>query len=618
MNKYDQLAKWYKWVTWFGIFLNSLFIFPLLFAPVWTLSLLGLSVDPSIFGRIPGMLLLWISVFYIPASLNGANLKKYRVYAWLAMFPSRIGGASFFFGAVFLFGYAKGFLPIAIVDLSILLMQLTIMMKIRKVEHPPSSVSPAPRKSTTWMVVLAVILILVVVVGVTAWYKLFREVDQHFESNEEFFKYGSIGAENAEGLPYWIWIVLPRMFPEYLPGPGGYNAVGLYNEPGHDIPVGFSKKTIGYERIGVNCALCHSATIRMSPGEAPVLYVAGASGTMDVLAYQRFLFKCASDPRFTGKNVLKQIAQIYKLSFLDRLLYQYALVPGTKKALLKTKELFAWTNSRPDWGRGRIDPFNPVKVKVLKVDIGDTIGNSDMMPIWNLKPRQGMALHWDGLNTHLIEVVRSSSIGDGATPKVIPLQQLQVLQDWLMDLKPPKYPSDRFPINSQLASAGEAVFTRECASCHAFGGARTGQVMPAAEVGTDPHRVAIWTKEAADAYNQYASKYPWKFDNFRSTGGYVCVPLDAIWTRGPYLHNGSVPTLRDLLEPVENRPKLFYRGYNVFEPKGVGFVSQGEDAERIGFRYDISVAGNSNQGHLWGTQLPAKDKDALVEYMKTL
>lgn len=94
-----------------------------MFAPRFAFNLLHLNVDPLIYARIPGMLLLWISVFYIPAIYD---LKKYRVYAWLAMFPSRIGGATFFSGAVFLFGCPAGFLPIATVDLLILLLQLTI------------------------------------------------------------------------------------------------------------------------------------------------------------------------------------------------------------------------------------------------------------------------------------------------------------------------------------------------------------------------------------------------------------------------------------------------------------------------------------------------------------
>src|SRR3954453_7150303 len=473
------------------------------------------------------------------------------------------------------------------------------------------------KRRNKWVRVLLTLLLLGAIVGAIGWYKFSREVDQHFDSMEAYFKNGSIGTEQAEGIPYWIWAVLPRMFPEYLPGPGGYNSLGLFNDPGNDIPAGFSKKTIGFERVGVNCAFCHLASVRYSSSELPILYPAGPSNTVDVLGYQRFLFRSASDPRFNAKNILAQVDSIYKLSFLDRLIYKYALIPATKKALLKQKEKYAWTDVRPYWGLGRIDPFNPVKVNVLDVYPGDTTGNSDMQPIWNLGAHKGMSLHWDGLNTDLKEVVLSSAIGDGATKKSIPLAQLQKLQDWLCDLKPPRYPADRFPVDTRLAGQGQQLFARDCAGCHAFGGKRTGQVISASETGPDAHRVAIWTKEAASRYNSYAEGYEWKFNHFRSTDGYQSVPLDGIWIRGPYLHNGSVPTLRDLLEPVENRPKVFYRGYNVLDPKKVGFIATGAEAERVGWRYDTSVVANSNAGHLWGTNLAPSEKDALVEYMKT-
>lgn len=475
------------------------------------------------------------------------------------------------------------------------------------------------RKRKRWLKVSGVLLILAIAIGILVWYKLFREVDQPFDSArspEEFYKYGSIGTEGPQGMPYWIWLALPRMFPEYLPGPGGYNSLGFYNEPGKDLPVGFSVKTIGFARVGINCAFCHSATVRLSAADSPRFIPGGPSTTVDVLGYERFLFRCASDPRFNSKNILAEIGKMYTLSPLDRALYRL-LVPVTRKALLKQKEMFVWTESRPPWGRGRIDPFNPVKVAVLHVPVGDTIGNSDMVPIWNLKAHEGMAYHWDGLNTHIEEVVRSSSIGDGATAKTIPLQDLENLQEYFRKLPPPKYPGE-LPINRALAAAGKAVFDRECGSCHAPGGAHIGQVVPVDQLGTDPHRVAIWTKEAADAYNAYAKNYAWKFSNFRSTNGYVCVLLDGIWARGPYLHNGSVPSLHDLLEPPEKRPRVFYRGFNVFDPKNVGFVSQGPEAEQAGERYDVTVPANSNRGHLWGTNLGATEKEALVEYMKTL
>ncbi|HET7160105.1 MAG TPA: hypothetical protein VFI62_13995, partial [Burkholderiales bacterium] len=100
--------------------------------------------------------------------------------------------------------------------------------------------------------------------------------------------------------------------------------------------------------------------------------------------------------------------------------------------------------------------------------------------------------------------------------------------------------------------------------------------------------------------------------------GYIAAFLDGIWLRAPYLHNGSVPTLRDLLEPVEQRPKVFYRGYDVYDSVKVGFVTQSADAQRVGTRYQVSDKGNGNQGHTYGTTLTPEEKDLLIEYLKTL
>jgi RoxA-like, cytochrome c-like len=486
-----------------------------------------------------------------------------------------------------------------------------------------------------WGRILLVLLAILALGGGLTWWKLFREVPQVLANNsmEEYFKYGSIGTEQQDGIPYWIWLVLPKMFPEYLPGPGGWASLGFGWEQGHELPVGFSKKTIGFERIGVNCALCHSATLRQVAGGVPTIYPGGPANSVDILGYQRFLFRCAADPRFTAGNILGEVSQIYRMSLLDRLLYRFVLIPATRKALLKQAQQFAWTDSRPDWGRGRIDPFNPVKVRVLGVDPGDTIGNSDMEPNWNLAPKlaHGMAFHWDGLNTDLTEVMLSSAIGDGTLPKVLPIERLKGLQGWLMTLPAPRF-EDRFPIDHGLAAAGSPVFKAHCARCHADDGEKTGQVLTlndpewaaaAKDTGglppyTDRHRADMWTPQAAAAYNAYAADYPWRFSKFRSTGGYVNVPLDGLWLRAPYLHNGSVPYLGELLEPPQRRTPVFYRGFDVYDAVRMGFIAEGPDAERVGFRYDTRVAGNSNQGHLWGTDLAPEQKRALLEYLKTL
>jgi hypothetical protein len=103
--------------------------------------------------------------------------------------------------------------------------------------------------------------------------------------------------------------------------------------------------------------------------------------------------------------------------------------------------------------------------------------------------------------------------------------------------------------------------------------------------------------------------------------GYAAPPLDGLWLRAPYLHNGSVPTLRDLLEPSARRPRVFYRGSDRLDRERVGFVSDQErEGKRQLFPYYTGLAGNSNAGHEgaeYGTELSAADKDALVQHLKT-
>ncbi len=467
----------------------------------------------------------------------------------------------------------------------------------------------------TLAAIALIILLLVGSVGYLAWYNLFREVPTEYASAEDNFKYGSIGTENAEGLPYWIWVVLPRLFPEKLPKAGGYTAVGLTWEEGKETPIGISKKIIGFERQGITCAICHTATYRKTDKDKPTIVLAAGANQFDAQAYQRFLFDCANDPRFTADYILPEIEYNHHLSGLDKLLYRYLLIPQTKKAILQQQQSYAWMYSRPNWGPGRIDPFNPVKFRTLALPLDDTIGNSDMMPLWNERQHQGFVYHWDGLETSLTETVQTGALGDGATRKSINLAGLERVEAFIKDVQPPKYP---FAIDSNLAQNGQAIFDNNCATCHAFGGERTGTVIPVAEVGTDRHRLDMWTQEASEAYNAYADGYSYDFKHIQKTDGYLSPSLEGLWLRAPYLHNGSVPYLDDLLEVPDQRTKVFYRGYNVYNPDKVGFVSEGTQAQKTGFKYDTNVEANSNQGHLYGTELAADDKKALIEYLKTL
>jgi RoxA-like, cytochrome c-like len=238
-----------------------------------------------------------------------------------------------------------------------------------------------------------------------------------------------------------------------------------------------------------------------------------------------------------------------RLSWTQRMQYRFLLIRGTRNALKRQRRDYDWMYRNPVWGPGRIDPFNPVKFGMLKLPVDTTIGNSDMVPIWNMKARQCMALHWDGLSTSLREVVLSSALGDGASRKSIQLQNLERIEQWLMTVPPTPYPYD---IDKTLAGEGRSIYDKQCAQCHAAGGERTGSVVPVEEVGTDRHRLDMWTPASPVAYNKFAQGYPWAFTAFRKTNGYVAVPLDGVWLRAPYLHNGAVASPTSCSSPVRN------------------------------------------------------------------
>lgn len=98
---------------------------------------------------------------------------------------------------------------------------------------------------------------------------------------------------------------------------------------------------------------------------------------------------------------------------------------------------------------------------------------------------------------------------------------------------------------------------------------------------------------------------------------YKARPLNGIWASPPYLHNGSVATLYDLLLPPDLRPRTFYTGSVEFDPVNVGYITDAGGANR--FLFDSGKPGNANGGHDYGNaQFNEQQRRALVEYMKTL
>jgi hypothetical protein len=100
---------------------------------------------------------------------------------------------------------------------------------------------------------------------------------------------------------------------------------------------------------------------------------------------------------------------------------------------------------------------------------------------------------------------------------------------------------------------------------------------------------------------------------------YKARPLNGIWATAPYLHNGSVPNLWELLKPesapeaADRRKPIFFVGNREFDPVDVGYRSDSGT-----FEFDTSLPGNSNAGHEFGTNLPSEQRRELLEYLKSL
>ena len=470
--------------------------------------------------------------------------------------------------------------------------------------------------------------LVLVVVGIYLLIRLNRDQPVDYADAGEHFKYGSTGGERTAGIPVALWNILPDLFQKYLPGKG-YESLGFIYETNRAFPIGVSERNYqGVNRVFLNCAVCHTGTVRDTPDSPRRIIVGMPANNLDLQAFERFLFACARDEDFYSSRLVDEMAERKSDDLLNRLIFRYYAVDLARQQLITLAQRFSFMDREPDTGPGRVDTFNPPKVllnfRMDDLPTNEWVGNCDLPSIWNQSKREGMSLHWEGNNNSVDERNRSAAYGTGATPPTLDRASLQRMKDFIWTNTPPPWP---YGIDSAKAARGEKIYADYCARCHGkngsdFTGELVGQVTPIEKIQTDRHRLDSYTEQLCANQGLLYAAYPAeRFSHFRKTFGYANQPLDGIWLRGPYLHNGSVPTLRELLEPAANRRVEFYRGYDVIDRARVGFISDVPDENgRQYFLYDTRLPGNGNAGHEggeYGTNLSAEDKDAVVEFLKT-
>lgn len=387
--------------------------------------------------------------------------------------------------------------------------------------------------------------------------------------------------------------------------PADYDAAfrdryGLHSAPypNDGLPMGLRKASVLLGTgIGADCMLCHGGSIL---GKS---YVGLGNSTLDIQG----LFE----------ELAKADGRAAKLPFT------FTNVRGTNEADGFGVYLLGFRN--PD-----------LSIRDTWKNLGlhdDTC--SDVPAWWLMKKKR--TIYYTGatdsrsvrtLMQFMLHPLNAASAFEKAEPAFRDIQQ------YLTNLEPPKYP---FSIDKVKAAKGEQVFQDHCAKCHGTYGEKwtyPNKVIPLDEIGTDPKRHAGISIDYGTAYSEswFGKEKAGRFADGKSlrwTPGYQAPPLDGIWATAPYLHNGSVPTLYNVLNS-KTRPKMFTRSFKTEEAD--------YDKEKVGWKvteltsplndkfppieqrkvYDTSKPGRSNTGHTYGDDLTEEERGEVIEYLKQL
>lgn len=488
----------------------------------------------------------------------------------------------------------------------------------------------------------------------------------------KFFLHGSM---STEVVPEAVLRAFIKTYPDLFPTQD-LSHLGLVPDPDFGWPIGLSRKEVkhlgGMPALGINCASCHFVQITSSASANPIHVLGGTSHfnveaffgsvlvatfrTADPANMKRFAdaYLTSVDPD-AGESTQALLADEWERQ-KDKIEATIKADPGGSKdvepgalheiapgalqlddeSLEHEKDLAAFSHSilklfhnmraalhvpdqppekaPPSSGPGRNDAFGILSASLLNAP--QPYAPIKFGLIWNVDKRTWV--HWDGNTKSPIARNLLASLGLGA-----PLHGKQGNLDFAMvkrqtdlseKIRPPRYP---FKTDQAAAKRGAAHFNAKCNSCH--GGPESDKrLYPLAEVGTDPNRANMFTEKLAGDFNKFLAELeavgyqPPREFGVRSTGKYWAASMEGVWARAPYLHNGSVRTMQELLTPPAERAKTFHRGSQEYDATQMGYTDAGS------YVLDTSTPGNSNAGHNYGTALSTEEKRDLVEYLKTL
>jgi len=250
-------------------------------------------------------------------------------------------------------------------------------------------------------------------------------------------------------------------------------------------------------------------------------------------------------------------------------------------------------------------------------------------PWWRMKKKHAMFYTTLGRGDHARFMILASMLCADSVEEARAVDAYAPdIRAFIASLEPPEYP---FPIDASLARRGEKAFEENCTRCHGTYGDNSSYpnlVIPLDVVGTDPEYALAATDGRRDRFYEWTSRsFYGELVRTAPARGYIAPPLDGVWATAPYLHNGSIPDVRSLLDS-RLRPR-FWRHLDdprEFDPDTLGWrherLAHAESAEDTqptsGRVYDTTATGYGNGGHTYGDDLTDEERRAIIEYLKTL
>jgi mono/diheme cytochrome c family protein len=452
------------------------------------------------------------------------------------------------------------------------------------------------------------------------------------DAGEAIFLRTGIGDPYRTGLPYPVFLALLRAYPDVFGATpqelaARFGFVPRAADPASDdldvregLPLGMHLTVDPITEVPfvvTSCALCHAEQLRWPGGEA--LIVGLGNKRVRIHAYDAAFAEVARRDDFTTTRLWEladAAAEERGIAWTPD--YRGALVRASVTGLRDRAEiraeLLAHTAANPPGRVASIEAFAIALEQELGQDVAlpATAGWAKVPDVIGFGAR--VTLSWDAIGEGPMDVlVVEADFAAGVRPEWFWAHPLQGASLGAYLRQQPARPAFPGTIDPVLARRGRKSFDDNCGPCHGTYGDDgrvvdyEEQVVPLADVGTDPARASAATDSFVAAAND--PELTRGITRVRPTGGYVPPVLTDVWARAPYGHAGQWPSLAVLATPPEKRAPRYVLDLDALYDLGeVGVAARAADGTEPGL---------STAGHPFLSDL-GDDAMAVIEYLKTL